>query len=186
MGSKFITLILLLFASTIFAAESVNRLDVGDKTYHNVRWGTVNKGQVIIFHNQGVVAIPLADLPPEYQAKFGYRPPPPPPESNMPVEITNSSSNRTVRSYTGFLRQVVLETAGEAPRKLWSLELAENKEGSHVPAPIQQRPGLWKATGETYLLPNYQPPSPLPTTVITVRGIAVDRIANYPTLQVVK
>jgi len=49
-------------------------LTIGGVTYSNVTFGTVTPSSVSIFHSTGVASIPLKDLPPELQRKFGYDP----------------------------------------------------------------------------------------------------------------
>ncbi|MCX7888028.1 MAG: hypothetical protein N3B01_12350, partial [Verrucomicrobiae bacterium] len=55
-------------AAAAMAAEVVPRLTVDGKTYHDVRWGPVNDGKVVIFHSRGNAVVPLGSLPAEYQA----------------------------------------------------------------------------------------------------------------------
>lgn len=79
------------------AAELIPKVTVDGKVYHDVRWGPVNQGKVVMFHNRGNVTVPLSSLPKEYQELFGYQPPPtpepsvtppvtPPPPSPTPAE----------------------------------------------------------------------------------------------------
>src|SRR5512145_589508 len=64
-----------LTASTgLWAGEIVSRLVVDGITYHDVRWGPVNQGKIQFFHSRGSAIVPLADLPKQYQRKFGYDP----------------------------------------------------------------------------------------------------------------
>ena len=86
-----VTLALICSAQAATTIDSVQTAD--GKTYQNVRWGPVNAGKVVMFHNRGVTVIPLADLPEEYQAQFGYTPPSEPtppvtPHKPNPIEPT--------------------------------------------------------------------------------------------------
>ena len=69
------TLVVCLVAGLPLGAEVLDSLVVDGKEYQSVKWGPVNQGKVVIFHNRGVATIPLEKLPPEYQARFGYKPP---------------------------------------------------------------------------------------------------------------
>lgn len=73
-----VTIVVLLsaLAAATFATEILDTLTTTDgSTYHNVRWGPVNQGKVVMFHNRGVTYLPLEKLPPELQARFGYQAP---------------------------------------------------------------------------------------------------------------
>ena len=73
------------------AANTIDSVRTADgKLYQNVRWGPVNGGKVVMFHNRGVTIIPLADLPEEYQAQFGYTPPAEPTPTVTPRKRTTN------------------------------------------------------------------------------------------------
>src|SRR2546427_12774478 len=74
MKSVAIAVVGCLMAGLTFGAEVVDSLVIDGHEYHSVKWGPVNQGKVVIFHNRGAATIPLEKLPPEYQAQFGYKP----------------------------------------------------------------------------------------------------------------
>jgi len=43
-------------------------------TYEDFHWGTVTPTTIAIFHKTGVATVPLADLSPDLQERFGYSP----------------------------------------------------------------------------------------------------------------
>jgi len=49
-------------------------LQVGPVTYHQVQVRSVSVRSIIILHAGGMASIPLQNLPPELQARFGYNP----------------------------------------------------------------------------------------------------------------
>jgi len=69
-------LIVMLFASSATAVELIPKVIIDGKVYHDVRWGPVNQGMVVMFHSRGHLTVPLSSLPPEYQALLGYQPSP--------------------------------------------------------------------------------------------------------------
>lgn len=74
----------MLFAGSLRAVENVKEITTTDGiTYELVRWGPVNGGKVVIFHNRGVNTVPLENLPEEWARKFGYRPPAREPEPRV-------------------------------------------------------------------------------------------------------
>lgn len=62
-------LLSLLVAATGFAAEVVPFLEVNGVPYRDVKFGPVNQDKVVLFHSLGVVSIPIASLPAEYQQR---------------------------------------------------------------------------------------------------------------------
>jgi hypothetical protein len=62
-------------ANVTRAGVVVQQLDVDGKIYYDVRWGPVNQGQVVIFHNHGAATIPVDKLPVEYRSLFAAKPP---------------------------------------------------------------------------------------------------------------
>ncbi len=101
---KWIALTVTLFVLMVRmdAAEVIPALSIGRKTYHDVRWGSVNQGKVVMFHSRGIAIIPLSELPEEYQAIFGYQPPPTPtvvtPQATTqtPIPSTHEPSKITI------------------------------------------------------------------------------------------
>ena len=69
------TLVVCLVAGLTLEAEVLDSLVIDGKEYQSIKWGPVNQGKVVIFHNRGVATIPLEKLPLEYQARFGYKSP---------------------------------------------------------------------------------------------------------------
>jgi hypothetical protein len=73
-----VAVLLLVFAVTASFAEDTNTLPstitVNGITYSNVTWRTVTPATVTIFHETGVASVPLENLPPELQKRFGYDP----------------------------------------------------------------------------------------------------------------
>jgi hypothetical protein len=64
-----------LFAVTLGFAEDTNlTLTVDGITYHDVRFIHPTPATVTIYHSTGVATIPLAQLPPDLQKRFGYDP----------------------------------------------------------------------------------------------------------------
>jgi hypothetical protein len=87
--------------SLVSAATIIPSVKTADgKVFRDVRWGPVNQGKVVMFHNRGVAIVPLEDLPEEYQAQFGYTPPPPKeekkPESTFTPKPNPEPENSTV------------------------------------------------------------------------------------------
>ncbi len=76
-----------------FAGDVISELEVEGVKYENVRWGPVNQGKVVMFHNRGVATVALDRLPEEYARQLGYQPSdkpieprtPRPPPANSPV-----------------------------------------------------------------------------------------------------
>lgn len=70
-------LLLGLAVAASFAGETntlPTTITVDGITYSNVTWRTVTPATVTIFHETGVASIPLEELPPELQQRFGYEP----------------------------------------------------------------------------------------------------------------
>jgi hypothetical protein len=64
-----------LFTVTLGFAEETNlTLTVDGITYNNVRFVHPTPATVTIYHSTGVATIPLAQLPPDLQKRFGYDP----------------------------------------------------------------------------------------------------------------
>ena len=64
-----------LFVVTLgFADETNLTLTVDGITYNNVRFVRPTPATVTIYHSTGVATIPLAQLPPDLQKRFGYDP----------------------------------------------------------------------------------------------------------------
>ncbi len=55
-----------------YGGELIDRLQVGDKIYHEVEIKKVTPKALLIKHSAGIAQVLLADLSPEYQKKFGY------------------------------------------------------------------------------------------------------------------
>jgi hypothetical protein len=69
--------VILCLAGQTFGGTLVDTVKTADgKEYRDVKWGPVNKGKIVMFHNRGVAIVPLSDLPQEYRAQFGYVEPP--------------------------------------------------------------------------------------------------------------
>jgi hypothetical protein len=62
-----------------FAAEIIPEVEVDGKVYRDVRWGPVNQGNVMMFHNRGVKSVAIDKLPEEYRALFNVGKPSTPP-----------------------------------------------------------------------------------------------------------
>jgi hypothetical protein len=103
-------LILCVLLCTAQAGELLSRLVINNKIYFDVRWGPINNGKVVMFHSRGMLIIPLADLPSEYQDQFGYKPPtnsesqsstptplPPPLPESTPTPVQPPAPTPTVR-----------------------------------------------------------------------------------------
>lgn len=69
-----VLLLLLLLAASAYGEETNLTLIVNGVTYQNARWGTITPDSVSIIHRSGVTSIPLSQLSPELQKKFGYDP----------------------------------------------------------------------------------------------------------------
>jgi len=70
-----LSFLLCVVAAAVALAEDTNTtITIDGVTYENFRWGTVTPTTVSIFHKTGVATIPLADLPPDLQNRFGYNP----------------------------------------------------------------------------------------------------------------
>ncbi|WP_309400165.1 C1 family peptidase [Cerasicoccus maritimus] len=82
---------------------------IGDQVYHKVVIKEVTPRAVIILHSKGITQIPLADLPPEAQKKFGYDP-----------EAAAADEQRAEREHAKALqRKAKLESSPSKP-KPWS------------------------------------------------------------------
>lgn len=72
--------VLLLFSvlGVAFSDEGTNtlptKITIGKEIYEDVVWGTVTPSTVSIRHKSGIARIPLENLPPELQQRFGYDP----------------------------------------------------------------------------------------------------------------
>ena len=55
-----------------YGGELIDRLQVGDKIYHEVEIKKVTPKALLIKHSAGIAQVLLVDLSPEYQEKFGY------------------------------------------------------------------------------------------------------------------
>src|ERR1041385_1731148 len=86
MRSLSMSLVVCLAAGFVLGAEVVDSLVIDGTEYQSVKWGPVNQGKVVIFHNRGVATIPLEKLPAEYRARFGYKPPGSQPATNTVLE----------------------------------------------------------------------------------------------------
>lgn len=53
----------------------VPELTIDGVRYESVRWGPVNDGKVVIFHNRGFTTVRLDQLPREYAQQLGWTPP---------------------------------------------------------------------------------------------------------------
>ncbi|HUI05405.1 MAG TPA: hypothetical protein VL486_00205 [Verrucomicrobiae bacterium] len=70
-----LTFLLCVVAAVVALAKDTNTtITIDGVTYENFRWGTVTPTTVSIFHQTGVATVPLADLPPDLQKRFGYDP----------------------------------------------------------------------------------------------------------------
>src|ERR1043166_8807031 len=73
MGPTFAAI--LLFGLTqcfVTAGETRSDVIIGGVTYSNVTWGTATPASVTMFHNAGVLTVPLDKLSPELQKQFNY------------------------------------------------------------------------------------------------------------------
>lgn len=60
------------FLVLAIAALAEEAITINGVTYENVRWGRVTGTTVEMFHKTGVATIPIRNLPPELQQRFGY------------------------------------------------------------------------------------------------------------------
>jgi len=115
----------LFFAFGVVAsfAEETNSLPttitIGGITYSNVTWRTVTPATVSIFHQTGVASIPLEELPPELQARFGYDP---------QKAADYRSQELAAAQAQELLRQKREADAREAARKQWEAQQEQAKE----------------------------------------------------------
>ncbi len=93
MLKRWVTILLVtlaLSARVCLGGEGVSVVVVDGVTYNDVRWGPVNQGKVVMFHNHGVAVVPLAKLPEEYARQLGYRPPAAAAEASAPAPAAES------------------------------------------------------------------------------------------------
>src|ERR1039458_4763768 len=69
-------------------------LTVGGITYSNVTFGAVTPSWVSIRHSTGAASIPLGELPPELQKKFGYDP-----QKGAPSRVAEQESRQIGRAH---------------------------------------------------------------------------------------
>lgn len=96
----FLTVALLgALAGAVIAAETLDVLVLSDGVkYRDVRWGPVNQGKVVVFHNRGVAYVPLEKLPADLQARFGYNPSAAPATPAAPQPVTPVAPSAVVAS----------------------------------------------------------------------------------------
>lgn len=58
-----------MWVAHVWAAEVIDCLLVDGRTYEQVRFGAVNQGKIIMFHNRGVVTLPVESLPEHIRAQ---------------------------------------------------------------------------------------------------------------------
>lgn len=73
-------------------AETIPELVVDGRRYYNVRWGPVNDGKVVAFHNRGITTFALDQLPPDIQSTFGYKLPQRMPDSSPQPALSSVQS----------------------------------------------------------------------------------------------
>ncbi|MEM9158182.1 MAG: hypothetical protein AAGB46_03960, partial [Verrucomicrobiota bacterium] len=63
-----------LCSNRVWAADSYEHLQVGNQTYHRVIVSSVSASSLLVRHSKGIAQIPLDQLSPELQLKYGYDP----------------------------------------------------------------------------------------------------------------
>ena len=154
---KFVVLLSALAAAT-FAADVLDTLTTTDGlTYHNVRWGPVNQGKVVVFHNRGVTYLPLEKLPAELQARFGVQPAAVPapatadPATAAPrVETAPTSQPATVVKAADLREQLEsmrLRSHGTAQNSAWTQYVRERAAFVLLEGKLVERAQLVQLTG---------------------------------------
>src|SRR5437879_2376248 len=72
-----VAVLFFVFAAASRAGETntlPTKITIDGVTYEDVRWGTVTRSAVSMFHKTGIATIPLEKLPPDLQKQFGYDP----------------------------------------------------------------------------------------------------------------
>jgi len=175
---KWVALVLILGGVSVGFGQGANhvtpRLEVAGVTYHNVRWGPVNQGKVVLLHSRGSAMVPVTSLPVEYQQWLAakstqpFAPPPtgrgtaptpawPPPPPSGKVRINGEWVEKSqLKELVGFVKFLAEATEDQQVMRGVILELAELRNPDRpIPANLVMRPGLWKPTGEQVLLKHY-------------------------------
>ena len=172
----------LLCCIPVIAAPTVGDIEIDGVRYENVRWGPVNQGKVVIFHNRGNAIIPIEKLPPDIQSQLGVAPTTSKTDKSSDQRQIDTREQAEWQSYlkdrsqtlylngelrprakfaelTGFLTQPDKEISadGLVTGRGWILELAEPKKELPANTLMGLRPGLWQHTGIFVYLRDFEP-----------------------------
>jgi hypothetical protein len=140
-------LVVCLVPVTVPASDVVSQLDVDGKRYHDVRWGTLNQGKVVIFHNRGVAVVSADKLPPEYQALLGYKPAPAPAQPPPPVVTLPKPPATETSTVNQVLESMRSRRTGSQAESDWAAYSRERASKVLLDGKLVERATLKELTG---------------------------------------